>query len=49
MARHAQKASASMMTCPSCKSGDCDKCVNILLAKARRPAACQCNKRAHNA
>lgn len=45
--KHSQKPSDGMMTCPHCRDGRCEDCVDRLLLLARKDPMCTCKKSGH--
>jgi len=45
--KHSQKPSDGMMTCPNCRDGRCEECVDRLLLLASKNPICTCKKSTH--
>lgn len=45
---HDQRPAKRDMTCPRCKEGKCNECIDVSLVLAGRPLICQCTRKGHD-
>ena len=47
MSKHAQRPDKSKMTCPNCKKGECENCVDVLRILYSEEPICTCERKEH--
>lgn len=45
---HDQRPDKRSMTCPACKKGECNRCIDVSLVLAGRPLICTCTRKNHD-